>query len=272
MGSAKQVFVIAAFALASCSSQGVPAATPTTKVTRLSVYATTATAPLLTDLTTEYARTRPDVTLTLGVGSYGSLVGQLERGEIDYFMSNHLPPESTLWAAPIGQDGTVIVTHPANGTLSLSIPQIRDIYRGRVANWSELGGVDAGVRVISREDGAGTRAEFDRLVMGELPTTPGALVAPSSSAMVESVANTPGGIGYISLAYLDERVRAVPVDGVLPTQASITNNTYPLRSTLFIVGAAEPEDPAYRAFIVWVQGAEGQAVVARRYVPLLPPE
>jgi ABC-type phosphate transport system substrate-binding protein len=75
------------------------------------------------------------------------------------------------------------------------------------------------------------------------------------------------------MSYLDERVRALSINGVSPTAENVLNSTYPLRSFLYIVGLREPDgsqpdDIHYRAFIGWVQSAEGQAIVARRYSPL----
>lgn len=104
--------------------------------------------------------------------------------------------------------------------------------------------------------------------MGSRQTTFAARIAPSNLDMVSAVAQTPGGIGYVSLAFVDPRVRAVPIAGVECTLATVRDNTYPLRTTLFVVGLEEPEG-LYREFIGWTQSAAGQAVVARRYSPLI---
>ena len=88
--------------------------------------------------------------------------------------------------------------------------------------------------------------------------------------MIELVARTPGAIGYVSQAFVNESaaVHAVSVDGILPTLDHIFDNTYPLRSTIFVVGLEEPQDTD-RAFIGWIQSAEGQRIVAQRYSPIL---
>ena len=88
--------------------------------------------------------------------------------------------------------------------------------------------------------------------------------------MVTSVGREPSAIGYVSMSYLNPTVRAVSVDDVAPTLENVAGNSYPLRSTLFIVGAREPEGD-FRAFIGWVQSPEGQAIVARNYAALLGP-
>ncbi len=268
MGRTKRTLVIAAFTLVSCSSRIVPAATPTFQTTTLRLYATTATAPLINDLAASYSHFYP-YTFDIVTGNYEAMLDSLLRGDSRYFLSNHLPTD-TLWAAPVGQDGIAIIVHPVNPLTELTTAQLRRIYQGHIPNWRELGGADADMVVISREDGSGTRAEFEQLVMGERRTTLGARIAPSSSAVLRSVAQLPGGIGYVSMGYLDSSVRAMSIDGVAPTLDNVYENTYPLRSTLYFVGLEEPQDD-YRIFIGWVQSPEGQAVVAHHYAPLLRP-
>src|SRR5262249_20584057 len=171
---------------------------------------------------------------------------------------------------PIGQDGIAVIVNPANVPDGLSTNQLRSIYLGHVSNWSQVGGEDRAITVMSREDGSGTRAEFERLVMGARQTTQSAQIAPSSAAMVESIAKVKGSIGYVSMSYVDERVSALAIDDIEPTLDNVYNNVYPLRSTLYVIGLAEPEDD-YRNFIYWIQSPPGQTIVAQHYAPLLRP-
>jgi phosphate transport system substrate-binding protein len=266
----RRPLILVAFTLVGCSNQLLPAATPTIPTTTLRIYATTPAIPLLEALTQAYSAANPAARFEIASGGFESVLARIERGDAPYFFTNHLPPDAEargLWAAPIGQDGIAVIIHPNNALRGLSSEQLRAIFQGRVANWRELGGMDAEIVVFSREDGSGTRAEFESLIMGERRTTRSAQIAPSSAAMRTSVARTPSGIGYISTSYLDSTVRALSIDGIAPTLEHVTANAYPLRSTLFIVGEREPE-ANYRAFIAWVQSPAGQAVVARHYAPL----
>lgn len=270
MRGTKRALVVVAFTLVSCSSQFIPAATPTSKSAVLRLYATTPVVPLIEELTTTYSQMYPTISFDIVSGNYETIVEQVLREKTAYFLSNHLPADSPLWAAPVGQDGIAVIVHPDNNIANLTTEQLRAIYQGRVANWDELGGQDAAIIVVSREDGSGTRAEYERLVMGERRTTPSAQVAPSSEAMVMSVRRQPGAVGYVSMSYLNPGVQSVDVDGIAPTLDNVYANAYPLRSTLFIIGMEEPEGD-YRAFIGWVQSPEGQAVVAHKYAPLVRP-
>lgn len=273
MKSPKRTLVIVAFTtLVGCSNPGVPATMPDTSVQTLRLYATTATLPLVTDLTGSYGD--PRLNFETHSGNLRSALNSLLEGETSYLFTTHLPaPETfplTLWAAPIGQDGIAVIVNPVNLVHDLSLDHLREIYQGRIGNWRELGGQDSDLVIFSREAGSDTRAEFERQVMGQRKTTLGARLMVTSASMVEAVASTPGGIGYVSLAYLTPAVQALTIQGIAPDQASILTNQYPLRSTLFVVGLAEPS-AANRAFIGWIQSPAGQQIVARRYSPLVSP-
>ncbi len=272
MGRTRRTLAIVVLTLAGCSTPVLPASTPTIDPVILRLNSTTATLPLLSDLTRTYAQLAPEVRFEISTSSYTAAAARAMASPPVYFLTNHLPPpeDSPLWGAPIGQDGIAIIAHPGVSVSSLTTEQIRGIYQGRITNWSALGGSPLAITVISREDGSGTRAEFERLVMGDRQTTRTAQIAPSSSAILTSITRQPGSIGYVSMGYLNTTVKIIQVDGSAPTQANVYANTYPLRATIFFAGPQEPEDEL-RAFIGWVQSPEGQAVVAQRYAPLVQP-
>lgn len=270
MHPAKRTLAIVALttSLMSCSVRMVPASTPTVPMTTLRVYATTATLPLVNDFALSYSESHPLHSFETRSGNYQSMLDRLMAGEVTYFLSNHLPSDSPLWAAPLGQDGIAIIVHPTLMLDGLTITQLRDIYLGKISQWTMLGGGEIPITVITREEGSGTRAEFERLVMGRRPTSPNAQIVPSSASMVEAVQALPGSIGYVSMSYLDGHIKPLGVDGVLPTREMVSANRYPLRTTLYVVGQVPPEDE-YLALISWMQGIEGQAILNRHHAPLL---
>lgn len=276
MKRTKRTIAIMAFTLVSCSSRIVPASTPTAPAATLRLYATTATAPLVEILSTSYLQTHPNLSFETGSSNYEGIVTRIENAPEEqplYVLSNHLPPDSSLWGAPIGHDAIAIITHPDNLITALSTEALRRIYQGQTTNWRELGGSDQPIVVISREEGSGTRAEFELRVMGSRRTTPNAQVAPSSTAVIDSVLQQPGSIGYVSMAFLDTSVKALAIDGVAPTIESVSDASYPLRMTLFVIGKSEPlaeTQPDMRALIAWMQSSEGQAIIGSRYVPFSP--
>lgn len=278
MGRAKRTLVALAFTLVSCSTQVVPAATPVSSVVTLRVYATTATAPLLYDLTTAYRQFRPHIVIEIATANYRTLSERVAGEEGAYFFSHHLPddidsPTTRFWAAPVGQDALTILVNSANPVANLTLDQMRDVFAGRIQHWGLMGGREDDVIVVTREAGSGIRAEFETLVMGDIALASGAQIAPGHAAMIESIARQSAAIGYGSLSDRHDSVRTLAVNGVPATADTVYDRTYPLRTTLYIVGRAEPmEDYAeMRAFIGWIQSPAGQRVVGQRYVPLLRP-
>jgi phosphate transport system substrate-binding protein len=234
---------------------------------QLRLYATTSTLPLLRDLMSGYTRRSPGAAFETASGNLDSMLTRLLNGDTPYFLSTHLPESSELaplMAWPIAQDGLAIITHPANPTPTLTPEQLRRVYQGQINNWSEVGGPALDLMVVTREPGSGAGAEFERLVMGARHFSPSAQIAPSSAAMVEIVADRPGSIGYVSMSYLDGRIRPLRIDNILPTPETVTEALYPLRSTIYLIGLTEPEG-AYLDFLLWSQSPAGQAIIGEQY-------
>lgn len=169
---------------------------------------------------------------------------------------------------PVARDGMAVVVHPANPIGALALADVRSIYAGERRSWRALGGADTAINVVTREDGSGTRAAFEELVMGGRRITSTALVQDSTGSVRQMVAADPAAIGYISMGLVDASVKAVALDGVAPGEAAIDAGRYPLvRPFLFLtVGTPGPEA---RAFIEWIVGPEGRELTRRE--GLLPP-
>lgn len=271
MGPAKRALLVAAFTLASCSSQTIPAATPTNENNTLQLASTTVAAPLMSNLTYSYSRVQPHITFDLSIQKHATLIQHVQDQHIPFVISQNYPLDSQLWAAPIGQDGLAVVVHPQNTLTNLSVEDIRNIYSGHLLDWQQLANspIDGTIRVVGRESGSADYQEFTRLVMGGRNTTPSARIAPSNEAMLEIIAADVTAIGYISIGMLQPTVRAVPIEQVSASYQNILNNTYPLRSNLFIIGQTEPTGD-YRHFVAWIQSLEGQEIVGQYFAPLTP--
>ncbi len=229
--------------------------------------------PLLTDLAQAYQARHPNVLMALRAG--GSTVGieELQAGRTDLAAVSWQPPDANpvtgIQAIPLGRDAIAVIVHPRNTTPGLTILQLRAIFRGDTLDWGALGGATGAPTIISREDGSGTRAAFEAQVMGDDRVTLNALVMPSSPAVVDYIATHPTAIGYVSLAWVDERVRALPVEDIRPDAAAVRSGAYHLARTLYLL-APKPAPPASQAFIDFALSPAGQAIVARQHVGLRP--
>lgn len=246
----------------------MPATAPGTPENPLRIMATTSALPLVMEAAAAYDD--PNLSLQIRSGNYRQTIEALRRGDAHFIVTTHLDSGdiNTLWAAPIAQDAIALVVNPANPVMSLTLPQLRQIFQGHISSWGELGWPDEPMLVVSREAGAGIRAEFNQQVMGTRQTTGAAMIASSSEGVLHAVVGHTGALGYISLAALTPSVRPLAIAGVLPTLATLSDNTYPLRSTVFIVGRDEPTGSAL-SFIGWMQSAEGQNAFGRMYRSIL---
>jgi len=86
--------------------------------------------------------------------------------------------------------------------------------------------------------------------------------------MIQQVSTTPNTIGYVPLSHVTDAVKILSIDDISPNQSTMTENIYPLRITLFVIGREEPP-PEYRAFFSWIQSRDGQDIVSQNYI-LLP--
>jgi phosphate transport system substrate-binding protein len=172
-----------------------------------------------------------------------------------------------LIAHTIARDGIALVVHPEVPVDGLSLDEARQIFAGEITNWSEVGGPDENIVVVSREEGSGTRGAFEDMVMGDdALIVDTALLQPSNGAVKTTVASTPLSVGYISFGYLDDSVKALAIDGVEPTVANAQSDEYPVVRPLNMVTKGEPTGLA-KDFLDFIMSADGQAIVAEEYIP-----
>jgi phosphate transport system substrate-binding protein len=177
--------------------------------------------------------------------------------------SRELKPDEKrqLSEHPIAWDGIAIVVHRDNPLADLTLEQIKAIFSGQVTNWRQLGlPLDHAIDAISREEGSGTRGAFEELVMKKTPISDYCLVQDSNGAVRELVATDRYAIGYISVGLVDQRVKALRIEGVEPTAANVLTHRYGLRRPFLFLTKGEPQGTAQR-FISFVLGPTGQALL-----------
>jgi phosphate transport system substrate-binding protein len=257
------VLALASVGVASSCSRGEPA---------LTLAGSTSLQPYAERWADAFNVSRPDLPMHIqGGGSTAGVQAALSGAAQIGMSSRRLTPAeaSRVTAIPVARDGLAIVVHPSNPVANLTLDEARAIYAGAVRSWRALGGRDVPITIITREEGSGTRAAFEELVMGGRRIASSALVQDSTGAVRQMVASDPAAVGYVSLGLVDASVKALALDGVIAAEAAIDAHRYPLvRPFLFVV----PKEvaPAARAFIEWVRGPEGRALSRRQ--GLLPPE
>jgi phosphate transport system substrate-binding protein len=141
----------------------------------------------------------------------------------------------------VALDGIAIIVHPGNRVASLTKEKIREIYTGKVTNWSQVGGPNAPIVVIQRESNSGTQDTFKELVMEKEPIAQGAETQASNGAVKSRVASTPTAIGFVGLGYVDSSVKDVAVDGVKPSVMTVKSGKYSISRPLFMYTNGQPK-------------------------------
>ena len=160
----------------------------------------------------------------------------------------------------IALDGIAVIVHPRNKVSALTRAQIKDIYTGKISNWKEVGGADAKIVTISRDTSSGTYEAFETLAIKKERVRPDALTMASNQAVTQTVAQTPGAIGYVGHGYLTGKVKDVTVDGVKCTRQTIQSGKYPLARELYMFTNGKPSGNIAR-FIEFVLSKDGQKLV-----------
>lgn len=251
---------------------------PKADANTLTIAGSTSVQPLSEELSAKFMEQNPGVTVHVqGGGSSAGVKAAVEgAAEIGAASRNLKDSEQGqgLVEHKIAIDGIAIASNAKNTSVeSLTVEQVRKIFAGEITNWKEVGGADAEINVVSREDGSGTRGAFDEMVMTYKDETGEDIVAElvadaaiqsSNGAVRTTIASDQYAIGYLSLGYLNEEVNPIKIDGVEPTAENIISGSYSVARPFLYLTQGEPEG-VVKKYIDFVLN-EGQEIVKEGYV------
>jgi phosphate transport system substrate-binding protein len=230
----------------------------------LSVAGSTSVQPFAEALAEEYMKHHPQEKIFIqgGGSSAGIQAVRTEAAEVGMSSRNLMKEESDLISVPIIYDAIAVIVHRENPLQNLTLDQIRKIFAGKIQRWNELGGRDRALTLVTREEGSGTRETFQKLVMGKTEISLGALVQDSNGAIRQVVGDDPNAIGYISLGLVNDRVKAVKIDGVEPSVENIQAGKYKIVRPFLFVFKFEPRGAA-REFLDYILSPAGQKLLVQ---------
>ncbi|MBI1858033.1 MAG: phosphate ABC transporter substrate-binding protein [Candidatus Melainabacteria bacterium] len=243
------------------------------KSPRLVLVGSTTLLPLSEHLATNYRKEVGVEVLVQGGGSTAGINAVLNNIAHVGASSRKLSFDEQQELKPfvIARDAIAIVVHPSNPIKDISIEDLRKVLSGEIINWKELGlPFDKPILLINDSAGAGTRAAIMELVMGKskeenkpgTPITLQSVVVNSSSEMKANIANLKYGLGYLPFNYLDNKVKAISVNKVVPSYAAAYKGEYPLFRDLYYAIKKDSTDIGL-AYIYYVLSPEGQDVVVQ---------
>ncbi len=173
----------------------------------------------------------------------------------------------------IAYDALAVVVHPENPVKQLTRKQLEDIFRGKITNWKQVGGSNNKIVVYSRETSSGTYEFFKENVLKNKNYMAGSLSMPATGAIIQSVSQTKGAIGYVGLAYVSPRVKTISVsyDGshyATPSIENATNKTYPIVRPLYYYYNSKNKEQV-QPLINFILSPEGQRIIKKSgYIPV----
>ena len=241
----------------------------------------------------EYMKAHADVTIQVTGGGSGTGIAALVNGTTTLANSSRPIKGEEKDAArknkidvvefKTAMDGLAVVVNASNPVEHLTLKQVGMIYTGYINNWKQVGGPDRRIIRYSRESNSGTYVFFKEHVLMNRDYAADAQTMPGTSAVAEAVSKDPSGIGYGGVAYFatnpklkilkikkddkGEAISPLGADG-RPNYEAVWSGSYPIARYLYVYSAGQPSG-AVQAYLDWILGSEGQAIVEKmEYIPV----
>lgn len=230
----------------------------------LSFNGSTSMQDSVTALAEKFTEKNADVTFRLEPTGSGAaptavndgvaLIGNMSRALKD----SDNPGDFT--SRTIALDGIAVVVHPDNAVADLTLDQIKAIFTGEVTNWKDVGGADASITVIGREEGSGTRDGFEDIVTGKGKANYAATLAETGDVAAR-VASDKNAVGYVSYASVSESIKAVKVGGVAVNADTIADGSYKIQRPFVQIFKKGSDNELISAWFDYVYSDEGKQVL-----------
>jgi len=274
MTRSKQVLILVV--LAGTMAAGAAAADSKT----IKMEGSTTVGPIADAYVEAFKKMHPDVTITVNKSGSGNGAAALVDNRCDianlsrFMKDQEFKDAVTKGVMPvahaIAMDGVCVVVHPSNPVGALTAAQVRDIYTGKVTNWKDLGGADMKIVVVSRDTSSGTYETFEQLVMAKQKMAAGVQYVASNPEAHAMVKSTAGAVAYVGLGFVDKDVKALKIDGVMPSRKTIAKGEYPVSRPLFMFTNGYPKlGSLIHALVTFHLTPKGQDIIdAKGFVPV----
>lgn len=265
--------------LAAALVSGCVGSDPSVEQRSISVTGSTTVLPIAQIAADTYMDKHPNDEILVSGGGSSVGVKAVGEGTADIGMASRDLKSSEMEQYPglvehvVAVDGIALIVNPENSISSLSLDQVKAIYKGEITNWKDVGGSDRQIVVVGRDSASGTREFFYDEVMDKEEFVRTQQELNSNGAVKQTIAQTPDAIGYVGLGYIDTSVKAVSInmDGVLvePTIDNVENKAYPIARSLHMYTNG-PETGLAKDFLEFLMSAEGQQIVSNEgFVPII---
>jgi phosphate transport system substrate-binding protein len=243
----------------------------------IKISGSTTVLPIVQKAADQYMATHAKADIQISGGGSGVGIQAIGTKTVDIGMSSRevTAAEKVKYPSfvitPVAQDGIAVIVNPANEIQHITLDQIKNIYLGKTTKWTEITGANVPgtnnqIVVIGRDSASGTRSYFDESLLAKTTPTKQMLEKNSNGAVLQTVALTPGSIGYVSFGFVSGDVKALPIwynadKIVAPSLATVKDNSYPVSRELYVITNGKPSGLA-GDFIQYILSEEGQKIIA----------
>lgn len=235
----------------------------------LKLSGSTSVQPLAEKLAQVFMQNNPGVTIAItgggsGVGVKDAAEGKVNIGNVSRALKDSDP--AGLVATTIARDAVVVVVNSANSVASLNKDQVKKIFTGEITNWKDVGGKNAPIIINSRTAPSGTFDFFQESFLGKEVLVAGTAKQHASNGLVrQAVASNENAIGFVSMGYLDNTIKAPVMDGVVPSMENAKNGSYQHVRPFVMVTNGAP-DGLSQKFLDFILSPQGQSIVGEEYI------
>ncbi|MBI5058760.1 PstS family phosphate ABC transporter substrate-binding protein [candidate division KSB1 bacterium] len=225
----------------------------------------------------DYMKANKQIDISVTGGGSGTGISALINGTTDIcaasrsFKDNEREQAKQRGVNPVelsvGMDGLAVMVNPANPISELALEQIKQIYTGGYTRWSDVGGPDQPIVVLSRESNSGTYVYFQEHVLNKADFAATVRLMPSTGAIVQALRDDKWAIGYGGVAYGENsqikilNVKSTPdAAAVFPSEAAVHDGSYPIARPLFYYTNGQPTGEL-KKFVDWCLSPAGQKIV-----------
>jgi phosphate binding protein len=262
----KKIFPIALISLLVAVAVFGAGCTSSTSGGTLQLAGSTSVQPDAQALAQAYMANNSGVTVNVagggtaaGITAVGTGTAQIGDASAN-LTASQLAQYPNLQPTPICVDAIAIIVNPHNSVTNLTLNQTRDIYTGAITNWNQVGGNNAKINVVNREQGSGTRDGVQKIVLKGGNFSTGGIQQSSTGAVKSYVAGDSNAIGYIATNALDNSVKALNINNVAPNYGNIADGSYVIQRYLLFVTNGAPTGLA-ASFINYTLSPSGQAIL-----------
>lgn len=212
-------------------------------------------------------RTYPDISITIAGGGSGLGIKQVSSKMVDLANSGRTPSASEIKKGNLklhrfAIDGIGIVVNKNNPLSNLNTQELQDIFSGKITNFKELGLNDSAINLYTRDESSATRKVFWKKALKKSKIISSARVVSSNAAMKTIVSKDKNAIGIISLGLVDDKIKLLNLNGVIPSVKAINDKSYKVARGLYLLSNGEPKLLG-KAFIDYMRSSSGSKIVKK---------